>query len=1228
MPRNLPRRAAKKKFRWAVQWNIAGYYNNLPNLELLIANNPPIFLAIQEIHRAKAADMEKTLGGRYSWFTKSKTNTYQSVALGILRPFTCTRIPLETDLPIIAVRTNFPTPMSVVNIYLPSNTPNIRQKLRQVLDKIPEPRLVMSDINGWHHSWGSTTNNSQGIAVAEVVEEFNLTTLNNGSPTFHCSRTDTAIDVTWVSIELTNRLRWSVDDDLHGSDHHPIEISSLDTPPDVTRRPRWKYNEANWEGYFLEVGVRLCQTAPNSIEEFVETIKQVATQYIPKTKPAPGKKATKWWTEITDAAVKDRKKKLRTLKRLREKFAAKELAGLSIDQQERNKLENAHKEYKLARNKCRQAIRDAKNASWTEFLDSIHSDQTTAELWQRINSICGKRRQYGIAIEYNGVVTRDPQVVAEALGEYFEKISAHSEYPVKFQQNHDIASTVLGQITVPECDEDINAPFRMDELNISLGCGKGKSCGVDEVGYPLLKKLPPIGKEFLLQTLNKEWTQGTLPATWKHSIVVPIPKKEKAENAVSGFRPISLTCCPSKVLERMVNRRLTRWLEDKGLLDHRQHAFRAGRGCGSYFTDLSQIIHEGFQVGHVEVVALDLAKAYNRVWTPGVVQKLIQEGLGGNIIHFIINFLRDRTFQVAVGNERSSVRREESGVPQGSVIAVILFLVAMNSVFKVKIPKEMTIFVYADDIILVAKCKTEKALRRKVQAAVSAVVRWADNVGFKISAPKCDLLHTCRIRHKVLNTPIFAKGNKIPMRKSLRVLGVHIDRSYNFNKHIEETKKSCKSRVNLIKTISRRHKRCNRNTVLRVVEAIIVSRLTFGSEIFCTEIERVTTAMAPIYNQAIRAASGLLPSTPADAACAEGGVLPLRFILAKTICSRAVNYLEKKGNSQTIILKETAERLLQQYTNFQLPTIHQLPWTGIRKWNHPKIRIDRKMECFSKTEATNNPALIRKTFKEHTQRKYGIFCIRYTDGSKCEGRTVGFGVAGDTMLSYSLPSLCSIFSAEVAAALYAVEEPCDRPILIVTDSLSMVQALNTATSRHPWMQELQRSAVSATVMWVPSHCGIQGNEDADRNANQGRNEELATTSVPGQDLRKHIRLLFAESWAKEWQNSNSPLRKIKNDTERWDDVELLKEQRAISRLRTGVTRFSHSMTRGTPFRVQCPICQIRNSVEHVLTVCPQYSEARANNNIPDSIRDALGNNADTTSRVISFLKDVNLFFEI
>ncbi|XP_058816589.1 uncharacterized protein LOC131696031 [Topomyia yanbarensis] len=143
----------------------------------------------------------------------------------------------------------------------------------------------------------------------------------------------------------------------------------------------------------------------------------------------------------------------------------------------------------------------------------------------------------------------------------------------------------------------------------------------------------------------------------------------------------------------MVNRRLTTWLEDENLLDPRQFAFRKGFGTGAHLGSLGEVLDRAKSEGiHADIIILDIAKAYNTVWREGVFQQLQRWDIQGNLGVFIQNFLTNSRFRVCIGGTLSDKFREANGVPQGSILAVTLFLVRMNSLFTA-LPGAVYVFV-------------------------------------------------------------------------------------------------------------------------------------------------------------------------------------------------------------------------------------------------------------------------------------------------------------------------------------------------------------------------------------------------------------------------------------------------------------------------------------------------------------------------------------------------------
>ena len=214
--------------------------------------------------------------------------------------------------------------------------------------------------------------------------------------------------------------------------------------------------------------------------------------------------------------------------------------------------------------------------------------------------------------------------------------------------------------------ENYNVPFTITELCDALKKYHVTATGPDEIHYQLLKHLPrdslmvllDIFKHLprdslmvLLDIFNDIWASGEIPECWKEATVIPIPKPGKDSKNPSNYRPISLTSCLCKTMERMINTRLVWFLEKNNILTKYQSGFRKSRTTTDQLIRLESYIRDSFLKGnHVVSVFFDLEKAYNTVWKYGVTRDLHKIGLRGQMPMFIQNFLTNRVFRVRLGS--------------------------------------------------------------------------------------------------------------------------------------------------------------------------------------------------------------------------------------------------------------------------------------------------------------------------------------------------------------------------------------------------------------------------------------------------------------------------------------------------------------------------------------------------------------------------------------------------
>ena len=220
---------------------------------------------------------------------------------------------------------------------------------------------------------------------------------------------------------------------------------------------------------------------------------------------------------------------------------------------------------------------------------------------------------------------------------------------------------------------------------------------------------------------------GIFPETWRQSIIVPTPKSGKDTSNPQNYRPIALTSCLCKTMERMINSRLTWYLETNGLITNMQTGFRKRRGTIDHLIRLETFIREAFIRKHLTVVFFDLEKAYDTSWKYGIIRDLHDLGLRGRLPMFIKNFLFERTFRVRVGSTFSDLQHQEEGVPLGSIFSVTLFSIKINNIVKCLTPS-IDCALYVDDFVICYRATYMNIEERQLQLNLN---KWARENGFK-----------------------------------------------------------------------------------------------------------------------------------------------------------------------------------------------------------------------------------------------------------------------------------------------------------------------------------------------------------------------------------------------------------------------------------------------------------------------------------------------------------------
>ena len=773
-------------------------------------------------------------------------------------------IDLNTRLQTTAFQIKLRKTYTICNIYLSHHEQIEQNDLINLIDQLPEPFIIGGDFNAKHQMWGNTMNDRRGQIIFNTINQTSSILLNTGSPThFHIQTGSlTAIDLSFCSPAAAAELVWSVEKDLHGSDHWPILIKELNNQP-VSREPKYQLKRADWDSYYhateIEDYGEVLDDASidENISMFNEHIITAADSCIPISSGDEIPHRVPWWNLSCTTANYERKQALRRYKR----------TNLPADLIS----------YKRARARAKYVKKQASKESWRKYVSSLNVDTPMSKIWSRIRKMRGIYQQVSSpVIKQDDRYVCDPAEVAEMLANHYQSVSSNNRYPNSFKQIKQRAESINLNFNTTT-DLDYNYEFNFNELSQALKNCKESSPGEDKISYKMLNKSHISCKLFLLAIYNKIWKSSTYPTLWRNGIILSFPKPGKDRSDIRSYRPISLTSCVGKLMEKMVNTRLMMVLEGRNLVPNQQFGFRKMRGTTDALVKISSDILTAFKSKQcVLCVSFDIEKAYDTTWRHNIVRTLHSMDLRGNLPKYIRNFLACRNFKTLISTKYSSAHIQEQGVPQGSVISCTLFSLAINGILA-SIPQNVNSLLYVDDLILYTTGNYLSGLERRLQVAINNVNTWANNHGFKFSPTKTYSILFHRKRKLQPPPQLFLDNTPIPSKSTIKYLGLIMDEKLEWKEHIKQLKIDCMNRMNIIKTISHTTWGADRETLLRLYRSIIRSKLDYGCFVYGSAKKNVLDTLDPVHNAAIRICTGAFRTSPVVSLYADSAEPPLQM---------------------------------------------------------------------------------------------------------------------------------------------------------------------------------------------------------------------------------------------------------------------------------------------------------------------------------------------------------------
>ena len=264
------------------------------------------------------------------------------------------------------------------------------------------------------------------------------------------------------------------------------------------------------------------------------------------------------------------------------------------------------------------------------------------------------------------------------------------QHKTKFQCRCEVETTSFTQ------------PFSQQELEAAIKkMLPGKAAGLDDICTEQIVHFGPVAHSWLLQLFNTCKETNTIPRAWRQARVVAILKPGKDPSSSKSFRPISLLCHLHKLYEQIILNRLIPIIDPQ--LISEQAGFRPGKSCIGQILNLTQHIEDGFERGSItSAVLVDLTAAYDTVNHRRLIAKIYELTRDHHLITTIQTLLQNRQFFVVLGRKRSRLRTQKNGLPQGSVLAPLLFNIYTNDQ---PIHLDTSSFIFADDLAVTSQSK-------------------------------------------------------------------------------------------------------------------------------------------------------------------------------------------------------------------------------------------------------------------------------------------------------------------------------------------------------------------------------------------------------------------------------------------------------------------------------------------------------------------------------------------
>jgi Reverse transcriptase (RNA-dependent DNA polymerase)/Endonuclease-reverse transcriptase len=447
-------------------------------------------------------------------------------------------------------------------------------------------------------------------------------------------------------------------------------------------------------------------------------------------------------------------------------------------------------EYKKYRNKLNIKLKNAERAYNLNCFNAC--DGNVKKTWNCLNLILGRSVNSidDTVMRYMGQKSELPDILA-GFGKYFVEAPALCSHTCDFvaiRQPIPLAPALQSMHLAPPTQTQIGAIIE------SL---KKKGPGIDKVTFQDVQRAGPHFVALFCDVIKCSIKSCEYPQCLKTALIRPI-YKSSSHFKFENYRPIAILSVFDKIFEKYLELQLSQYLRDFEIIDKRQFAFQKGKAANELFGDFADYINSNLNdKKHISAVFFDMKKAFDVLNHEILLQKLKNIGIDGPVLKLIQSYLSSRTFRIRLNNSDSDAFDAAQGVPQGSILGPLLFIIFMNDLFP---HIKCRIYIFADDIVILYSHTDFHTSQIMVQNEVNNLSEWCHDNSLVINFKKTVCMHFCQPNMRAPNVKlnlichtheclhnfcINCTCTQLEQVENTKYLGLYVDQDFTWKLHIK-----------------------------------------------------------------------------------------------------------------------------------------------------------------------------------------------------------------------------------------------------------------------------------------------------------------------------------------------------------------------------------------------------------------------------------------------------------